>query len=627
MGVPTDPAAAAGLLTPEEVVRAADEQSGRRWSRTSPSAPSSPTASGPRSSTASSNHSWPASTPVTPGRLSLQATVPALWAAATDGTAIVGQPRNRRPGGPVFAGYRGGLGPLASDLAAAVAGRGGEIRTRSTVRELARRPDGWRLTVGPTIDSEALDVDGVVLALPADPGRPPAAPRFSSAAAELDEIDYASVAIVTLALPRSAAVLLGGSGFLVPPVEPLAIKAATFSSTKWAWLAEDAQDVVLLRASLGRAGEVAVLQRDDADLVEHRRRRLEDGPRTDLPDPVDGHVQRWGGALPQYAVGHVTAYRPSSRRSPTCRHSDWPAPPTRASAYRRASGRGAGQPARCSPPCASHNEGMSDRPTRKPAPSVVREINDSIRYAMWSVFASVQPLGEDREKVAAEAAALLTDVATEGVVVRGLYDVAGLRADADLMIWWHAETIEQLQSAYHRFLRTELGAALEPVWSVAALHRPAEFNKSHVPAFLAGEDPKAYICVYPFVRSYDWYLLDDARVATCSWSTASWRAGTRTSGPTPSRRSRWATTSGSSRSRPTSCTGSSTSCVTCGPRRRGGTSARRSPSTPAPGCRSRTSSRTCADYRSERSCSRSSRSGASAGTDLGSRRRLIELMQ
>ena len=62
---------------------------------------------------------------------------------------------------------------------------------------------------------------------------------------------------------------------------------------------------------------------------------------------------------------------------------------------------------------------MSDHPTRKPAPSVVREINDSIRYAMWSVFASVQPLGEDREKVAAEAAALLSDVETEGVVVRG----------------------------------------------------------------------------------------------------------------------------------------------------------------------------------------------------------------
>ncbi|MEP6649944.1 MAG: hydrogen peroxide-dependent heme synthase [Lapillicoccus sp.] len=153
---------------------------------------------------------------------------------------------------------------------------------------------------------------------------------------------------------------------------------------------------------------------------------------------------------------------------------------------------------------------MSDRPTRKPAPSRVREINDSIRYAIWSVFASVQPLGEDRDKVAAEAAALLADVEGDGVVVRGVYDVAGLRADADLMIWWHAETIEQLQSAYHRFLRTELGAALEPVWSVAALHRPAEFNKSHVPAFVAGEEPRRFVSVYPFVRSLDWYLLPEA---------------------------------------------------------------------------------------------------------------------
>ncbi len=147
--------------------------------------------------------------------------------------------------------------------------------------------------------------------------------------------------------------------------------------------------------------------------------------------------------------------------------------------------------------------------SRKPSPSSVREINSSIRYAMWSVFASVQPLPEDRDKIADEVVALLADLDAEGVVVRGLYDVAGLRADADLMVWWHAETVDQLQDAYHRLLRTELGQALEPVWSVAALHRPAEFNKSHVPAFLSGEDPKAYICVYPFVRSYDWYLLDD----------------------------------------------------------------------------------------------------------------------
>ena len=104
----------------------------------------------------------------------------------------------------------------------------------------------------------------------------------------------------------------------------------------------------------------------------------------------------------------------------------------------------------------------------KPSASQIREINDSIRYAMWSVFKVTGPLPGDRAKVAAEVEALFADVAQEGVVVRGVYDVAGLRGDADFMIWWHAENIRTVQSAYHRFRRTELGAHLEPVWSVAA---------------------------------------------------------------------------------------------------------------------------------------------------------------
>ena len=145
----------------------------------------------------------------------------------------------------------------------------------------------------------------------------------------------------------------------------------------------------------------------------------------------------------------------------------------------------------------------------KPTPGQIREINDSTRYAMWSVFKVTSPVSEDRARVAAEVETLFADMSEEGVVVRGVYDVAGLRADADFMIWWHAEDIRVVQSAYHRFLRTELGAHLESVWSVAALHRPAEFNKGHIPAFMADERPLDFICVYPFVRSYDWYLIDD----------------------------------------------------------------------------------------------------------------------
>jgi peroxiredoxin len=139
-----------------------------------------------------------------------------------------------------------------------------------------------------------------------------------------------------------------------------------------------------------------------------------------------------------------------------------------------------------------------------------RDLNQLVRYTMWSVFRLREPLGDaDRGPYAAEVGDLFAELAGKDVVVRGTYDLGGLRADADLMIWWHAPAADDLQEAYHRFRRTAFGGRLEPVWSQAALHRPAEFNKSHVPAFLAQEEPRSYVCVYPFVRSYEWYLLPD----------------------------------------------------------------------------------------------------------------------
>ncbi|MDN5749913.1 MAG: chlorite dismutase family protein [Pseudonocardia sp.] len=139
------------------------------------------------------------------------------------------------------------------------------------------------------------------------------------------------------------------------------------------------------------------------------------------------------------------------------------------------------------------------------------ELNSTIRYTMWSVF-RVEPgrLDDDRTAAASQAAEFLDALEGKGVVVRGVYDVAGLRADADYMVWWHAAGVEALQGAYADLRRTTaLGRASVPVWSQVALHRPAEFNKSHLPAFVSGEDARGYVCVYPFVRSYDWYLLPD----------------------------------------------------------------------------------------------------------------------
>jgi hydrogen peroxide-dependent heme synthase len=154
---------------------------------------------------------------------------------------------------------------------------------------------------------------------------------------------------------------------------------------------------------------------------------------------------------------------------------------------------------------------MTEQARRPNAGKSTRDLNDTIRYTMWSVFRVARPLGHaSRAELATEVAELLDELTAKDVVVRGCYDLAGLRADADLMIWWHAESSDSLQEAYQRLRRTALGRHLEPVWSQMALHRPAEFNKSHVPAFLADEEPRRYVCVYPFVRSYEWYLLPDA---------------------------------------------------------------------------------------------------------------------
>ncbi|MDQ1627442.1 MAG: hydrogen peroxide-dependent heme synthase [Actinomycetota bacterium] len=138
-----------------------------------------------------------------------------------------------------------------------------------------------------------------------------------------------------------------------------------------------------------------------------------------------------------------------------------------------------------------------------------RDINQVIRYTMWSVFRVARALPDDRAALSAEVEELFEQLAAKDVVVRGTYDVAGLRADADVMVWWHAESSDDLQEAYNRLRRTTFGRACEPVWSNMALHRPAEFNKSHVPAFLADEVVRNYVCVYPFVRSYEWYLLPE----------------------------------------------------------------------------------------------------------------------
>jgi protoporphyrinogen/coproporphyrinogen III oxidase len=239
--------------------------------------------------------------------LSLRAAVPQIADLAEHGRSLMSAAATTREHAagddtPVFAGIRGGVGRLPGAVAAA---SGAHVRTGATVREMARREHGWTLVLGPTRSPERLDVDAVVLAVPAAPASRLLAPHAAHAAARLAEIDYASVAVVTFAFQRDTIDgAFTGSGFLVPPVDGRAVKAATFSSNKWGWLAADDPSTVVVRTSLGRYREERELQRDDADLAAVALADLHAATGV-VGRPVDIRVTRWGGGLPQYTVGHA----------------------------------------------------------------------------------------------------------------------------------------------------------------------------------------------------------------------------------------------------------------------------------------------------------------------------------
>jgi oxygen-dependent protoporphyrinogen oxidase len=207
---------------------------------------------------------------------------------------------------PVFAGIRGGVGRLPQALAVDLPGR---IRTGAMVRDLARRPDGgWNLVVGSAHDAQIVQADAVVLATPAN-----AAARLLSdvaprAALDLARIEHASVAIINLAFETSDFPEVPGAGFLVPPVDGHLIQGVVHSSQKWRWVREAGSGLFVVRVSVGRHREERALQASDAELIASVVDELGAaiGLRT---QPVDAHVQRWGGGLPQYSVGHLDRIR------------------------------------------------------------------------------------------------------------------------------------------------------------------------------------------------------------------------------------------------------------------------------------------------------------------------------
>ena len=250
--------------------------------------------------------------------LSFDATLPALAAAsrkyrslAEAAGSLLPAPGSRA-GGSVFTTLAGGLGTVPEVLAKA---SGAHVRTGAMARELSRAEGGWRLTVGSTAAAEHVDADAVILAVPARPaGRLLADVQGASAAvAAFAEISYASMAIVTLAYPRSAfpesgLAAPGWSGYLVPAVDGRGVKAVTFSTVKWPHLAaypeSGTEPMEIVRCSVGRIGEEALLQRADDELASLAAAEFAEATGV-RGAPAATRVTRWGGALPQYNVGHL----------------------------------------------------------------------------------------------------------------------------------------------------------------------------------------------------------------------------------------------------------------------------------------------------------------------------------
>lgn len=232
-------------------------------------------------------------------RLSLYSTAPQIAQLAPDLLAGARRTRKTSSPRPVFAGLRGGIGQLPDAVAHAA---DVDIRLHSTVRDIQPSSHGFRLKIGPTPEPLHQEADAVIVAAPAVAASRLLAAVTPRASFHLAGIEYASMAIVTLVLDRP--IPGEGSGFLVPSSDNRQIKAATVSSRKWDWMAAENRSVI--RASLGRFGQSHQLQLSDENLVDAARQDLQEALGCRLT-PVAADVQRWGGALPQYDVGHQDA--------------------------------------------------------------------------------------------------------------------------------------------------------------------------------------------------------------------------------------------------------------------------------------------------------------------------------
>lgn len=322
MGIPGDPSVLSPLLTASEILRALDERAAEPAPRQDISV--GDFVADRLGDAVVDRLIEPLLGGVYAGHareISLAAALPTMLPAHQDGTSLLQAVRAALPAPvpedavrpPVFAGLEGGVHRIVDALAKALRASGAVLHEGVTARELNRRPaesgGGFDVVTGPRPSPTLWQADRLIVATPPSSSARLLRGIVPVAADVLADIEMASMAIVTLALPADQAPSFAGSGILVPPLEGLSVKASTFSGNKWDWVrhrGEGRDDrTVFVRASIGRHREESDLQRSNDELVNIVRADLEALVGQSVPVPLDAHVQRWGGALPQYAVGHL----------------------------------------------------------------------------------------------------------------------------------------------------------------------------------------------------------------------------------------------------------------------------------------------------------------------------------
>lgn len=261
--------------------------------------------------------------------LDLQATAPLLAEAAASNPSLIAGLRNlrhqaqikasanTRGATSIFLAPKSGMGKIARQLESRL---GEQICLSSPVASIEK--SGIHFSDGRASEN----CDAVVLATPSWTAADLLSKSHSETAALINDIDYASVVLVTLAFnpDRLTDVELSGSGFLVPASEDLAITACSWASSKWEHLRDDqasskkAEQTTatskkpsqtgaqgnILRVSLGRHGDDAIASADDDHIIATVLTDLEKTMGI-TARPQEARISHWPRSFPQYSPGHA----------------------------------------------------------------------------------------------------------------------------------------------------------------------------------------------------------------------------------------------------------------------------------------------------------------------------------